>query len=415
MATTNRHRQTDTRSKSHYTVTDYNPGSSTPSSIDTGGSERLAFGDLKIIDDVYDKSYFAKKRAGQVVLHPMSLTRDARTSVESNWSFGPHPAWGTRVITGTMACEHSVPPSGGEWSAFHDNLTVAKDLALVKAYAKMKSPDVLLGVTLHEREKTLHMLKKPLASSAELAERIFARKLSLMRRGWTAARALAQAWLELRFGWRPLMYDISGIAKAATSVKPSSVTLLVARSGVNSEYNNSYADTTSSINGVTVDRRGSWSSKAKVSAGVLYRLRDVSEEVWRNHCLGLDLSSVPASLWDGLLLSFVADYYYAVGAWLSAITPNPLFEVMGNWVTTVERQQNDCHIVDARLTVNNSPVTTYHASGGSYYEVFEYVSREVGRSLPTAPPRIVIPLSFSKIVDQVALLVGGVNSRINRL
>lgn len=414
MVATTRHREYDRRAESKYIITDYLPGGSVYS-VQPGSTGRLGYGERKTFDDLPDPTYFKRKRNGEVILHPMVLTRDQRDSVDSNWYFGNHPQWGARRIVGSAACEVSLPPEGDGWDAIDDNLGNVKDLVLVKAYAKMKSPDLLLGVTLKEREKTLQMLRKPFHNSLELSKKMFSRKLSLMKRGLTAVQASAQAWLEYRFGWRPLVYEIAGVAKAASHVRPAAGALLVARSGHEMKFKDFYSGTVQWVGGTYVDRRGLWERTAQVSAGVIYTLNDVSEDEWKRHCVGLTLPHAPISLWDATPFSFVADYYFAVGAWLQAITPNPMFEVKGNWVTVKDRQRNFCEIEKAIINVGTAPATIFTQHGGSYLERIESVSRDVNLSLPQTPPRIAIPLSFSKIVDQAALIVSGISGNLGRL
>lgn len=416
MSSTTRHRATDTRTLSTYQISDYNPGSSTPSSVSSvTNSGRFGHGERKAVDDVPDPTYYKRKKKGEVVLHPFSLSKDVRESVDSSWSFGPHPTWGMRKIVGTAACEVSVPPSGALWTAFHDNIARVRDQALIGAYAKMKSPDALLAVSLHEREKTVQMLRKPFSASLELSKRIFGRKVALMRRGWTASRAAAQAWLEYRFGWRPLVSDISGTVKALTKSLPKRDTILVARSGRELKFEDFYSGSVSWVAGTVVTRRGTWTSKVQASAGVIYTLRDASEAELRAHYLGLDLYSVPSTVWEVIPYSFVVDYYVNVGAWLSAITPSPLFEVLGDWATVKEQQRHQHFIDRAELYVGTPPATLYTQTGGSYVESFDNVTREVGLGPPRSPTKIAIPLSFAQIVDQAALILGGVNSNLRRL
>lgn len=403
----NRTRKTDNYVPSQYIVTEYNPSGSVVAGGGTYTSGRQAGGSYKSIDDVYDKDYFKKRNRGEVVLHDMTLVNDRRTSEPSNWFFGTHPLWGARQITGDLACELALPPTGGGFDDFDSHLANAADLALVEAYAKMKSPDVLAGVIYRERGKTATMVRNPFERARDQAKRVLNRKAKLMSRGMAAGSALANAWLEMRFGWRPLIADIAGIAKAATHVRPPEETLLTTRGGTAFEFDGSYSNTYSWAHGVTVDRDGTWHSSAKASAGVLWTLGDVSEAEWRNHCLGLSLSHVPSTMWELMPWSFVWDYFNKAGMWLAAITPNPYFEVKGNWTTTVVKKRQTSNISSARLTVTPlgpHPETIYYAGGGSYSEEREFVTRVCNRSLPATPPMAGQPLSFSQTVDITTLL-----------
>ena len=163
-------------------------------------SGRYKSGTYKSIVDYPVKGYARRRAEGEVILNPVIITSQERSCIESNWTFGPHPVWGSRVMSGSLACEAHLKPD--EVVGFESDLLQAKAQALVEAYAKMNSPDVLLSVFYAERGKTLDMVRRPFSRTAELLESVIARKATLVRRGLTVAQAFAQAWLEYRYGWR---------------------------------------------------------------------------------------------------------------------------------------------------------------------------------------------------------------------
>lgn len=409
-----RYRFRDTRVQSSIRQVDYDPNGNLQT--DSSYSDvRKARGSFKSITDVRDPEYFAKKRRGEVVLHPVLIVTDDRETGTTSNEAGPHPGWGRRVITGDVAAMSNQAPSGAEVTQFWADVDTAKDLALIEAYAKMNQPDVLFSVFYAERGKTAAMLRRPFGKARDLTEQIFARKARLISRGYTAARALAQAWLEYRYGWRPTMMDIAGIAKAAGHKKPTVGQLLVQRGGKHLDRTINGSATTPFPGLTSLDLEYRWQFDANVNAGVCYRYRDLSEIEWRRRCLGLTLDQVPSHLWEVTPYSFVVDYFIKVGAWLQAITPNPDVIVEGNWVSAKTMNVNTNSVTRMLTHVTQNPVTDYYGSGGHYTEKLGRFERSVNSSLPTVPPMEVNSLSFAHSVDIAALLLGRIHGGLGRL
>lgn len=410
-----RYRQQDDRNPSVYTIQDFNPGSSSPSSVTIEDSGRKKSGTFKSISDIVTGGYNKRRRKGEIILNPVTIKSEKRDCVDSHWTFGEHPVWGRRLFDGSVACEWHTPPSG--MVGYDADVTLAKDLALIRAYANMNSPDVLSSVFYAERGKTLESVRHPLKAANDLLESIFSRRGSFVSRGMNVAKATANAWLELRFGWRPLMYDILGFVKASHDSQPPSGTVLVARGGQPPRVFKSHGLTSLvSPAGLTdAETEYDWSISTKVSAGVVYTLADLSQAAYKARCLGLNLSSVPAHVWEVIPFSFVVDWFVKVGDWLYATTPNPDVSVKGNWVSTKRVEDNSTVILNAHVHVNNSPATDYFQSGGSYQEHLEVFTREINRSIPSVPPMAGIPLSFSQQLDSAALIYQQVMKAFGKL
>lgn len=406
-----RYRFTDTTLKSFYEYDDYSiTGVKLGHTVIPCNNGTFREGFKKEIWDFPAKGYYTAKANGEVILHPVTISDVKYVSVPMDWFIGIHPVWGGRHQWGDLAAANFVLPNGGQWTQYQDSVANAKALALVEAYAKMNSPDVLLSVFYKERGKTAAMVRRPLEGASAHLERIFARRAKLLKRGLSLASATAQAWLELRFGWRPLMYDIAGIAQAALHEKPVAGRLLVARGGADVSYLESVYDTTTSYK-----KTHTWSSKDRASAGVLYSYRDLTESEWRAKCLGLNLRTVPAHLWEVMPWSFVVDYFVKVGLWLDAITPDPDVVVRGNWVSLKTDYVWKTDGLSADIFIPNPPPTNYHVSGGSYTVTGKVLKRVVNQPISSTPPVSATPLAFSQIVDIAALIFGKVRGGLGRL
>lgn len=394
-------------SQSKYTVSDYNPPcpgtlASQTVNINTG---RQASGTFETISDVVTPNFKKLKAQGAVIMNPVTKTTDTRESVESNWSLGCNPQWGKRTFAGTMACEWSDAPTRPSW--FDTRINDSKPFTLNRAYSNIAQSDFLALVTVAEAFKTATMIANPFARAEALIKQIVTRRDSLRKKGHTAARALATAWLEYRLGWKPLLYDIEGIWDAwiANTQYYDRPTRLVARSKNEIVYKDSQVYTPSRMSGLTgctFRRTMDW--KAKVTSGVLYELHEDSLEIATARRMGLRLSDVPASIWELVPFSFVVDRFVDVGNWLNAITPKPGCTVKGNWTTVTKTESNYHEVINAYVQVG-SPLTRYDATGGSYKETFVNYTRTVNGVQPFSPPVNPKDLTHQQSLDHAALLV----------
>lgn len=408
-------RKTDSRVPSRVDIKDYNPGSSTPASSSVVATpSRYSSGKLKVITDIPDSKYFTRRKKGEVVLNGVQILSSDIKSTIGHWQVGPHAVWGTRTIDGSCAAEAHVDIATKLPAYYLNDVSNAKSRALVEAYAKMKSPDVLLPVFWYEREKTLRMARRPFGNAIRLLDDIFARRARFLSRGYSLVQAIESAWLEARYGWRPTMYDLWGIAKAAAHKKPLVGSRLVARGGEYHAWKRTEVST--GTFGGPCDR--TWSIKTKIGAGVVYSVDDMTEAGWKRRCLGLTLDNVPSNIWEVIPFSFVVDWFYQVGLWLRAATPDPSIAILGNWISTVDdiEQETVMLPVTGTISIPPSPDVTYSLYGGdSYHQTDRNLNRECGIPLAPGPLKVETPLSFSNLLDGLFLLHGSVVGKLSKL
>lgn len=412
-----RYRKRDTEVQASYTVTNRD-GNGNLQDAGTVVSDNKKSGEFKGISDVTGTNWRAAKKQGTVLLNPVTIVSRHRTCTDSNWFFGPHTSWGSRSMVGAIAAiAHRNSSFSGRANAFAAMVDDAKNQALIEAYAKMKQPDVLASVAFAEREKTVATVhNRALKLADEKLNRVIDRRDSLVRKGMKHGKASAQSWMEFRFGFRPIIADMVGMMKAASRSRPKKGAVLISRGGVGDlklKDQNIAVESFPSLTSIT--RSTTWQFSARVNAGVIYVLRDLSSAEWFARCTGLGATTIPQHVWETVPLSWVADYFYDCGGWLAAATPDPDLIVKGNWVSTVYQEDNSTSLSDARCYVTLSPVTDYHQGGGSYFETLNTFTREVDRPFPMTPPRIVKPLSFSKTLDLAALTLGNINTKFGSL
>lgn len=390
-----------------YSGTGVYQGRTTVNPTYPGTSTRVTgAGTFRDITDNPVPGYFRRKKAGEVELHAVTLSRDEIRCEPVAWVFGPNPTWGRREYRGDVAADAHVPLNVPLWVL--GDVSRAQSQVIIDAYARMNSPDALALVTAAEAEKTANMMRAPLNGARTLAGKILTRKLSLIQRGLTASAAAAQAWLEYRFGWKPLLYDIEGIIEAASKQRPSPDDLLVSRAAIPVRWKSGRLSTTTVIPGLSqcdVDYEQSF--EAVVSGGVIYQVVDGSYAEFRSRSLGLSLRDVPSSLWELVPYSFVVDRFAAVGPWLQATIPNTSVRVRGSWVTTKKTTWERTDNIRARiLLASNLPAPRdLQNSGGSYSRLTVSTQRGVNPDISSVPVLNPRGLSAFQNIDHCALIL----------
>lgn len=229
----------------------------------------------------------------------------------------------------------------------HPNPGTLPKLALQKARGNVSASLMDLGVELGELKETLQMLRSPfkdLRKFCDLSDfRTIRRALTSYIRtgryasksGREAAKAATSTWMEARYGLRPLFNSIAAISELVSeglpSIRPDKIysahgsakaDVGTDRLGEKLIVNGSYTD----IYGhVTIDHR------QEAYAAVQYRYTDIPTLA---ELLGLAPQHIPEIAWELTRLSFVVDWFYGIGPWLSSLRIQPNVHILGNTVGT---------------------------------------------------------------------------------
>jgi hypothetical protein len=206
------------------------------------------------------------------------------------------------------------------------NTRLNSSAALVAARLKLKQGKVNLGVAFAERNATARML-------GDTATRI-AKALRATRRGdiREAARALGilhdvkkprgsnwtNHWLQLQYGWKPLLSDVYGAA-AALSKRPKDyfrVTAKAFRSDTDQWVD--LNPPTGSPSGLTNDGWG-YLTVADRERGVFARIDAIPDNDLVMSFTSLGLTNPLLIAWEVVPFSFVVDWAIPIGNWLDSL------------------------------------------------------------------------------------------------
>lgn len=362
-------------------------------------------GTNKTMVDVIGSEFKKQQARGTIVLNPMSLVNFERAAEPTSYLIGPHSVWGTRIVTGDQAAfiEPGVtdPLASGTWKQ------QLKDLALTQAYANVDPNVILGGELLATLDQSVGMLRRPFKGMSRLLGQMHKHKnRHLGKTAASEAKAIANAWLEYRYGWQPLLRDVSKIQDMAEHVRQNMTKRrLVARAHVEMpltktasfSHGGGIPQVDSAVGTVRSDRLLS------ADAGVIYdvSVRTVAQAM--EAAGGLRVYNGAATAWELVPWSFVADWFVNIGTWLQAVTPNPYITCRGNWVTEIEDKWIVLSSITGSTRISTSPATTYTGPLGGSTRHWNYVTRTVDQSLPYFPTAKPFGLSRLKQADAMAL------------
>lgn len=203
-----------------------------------------------------------------------------------------------------------------------DIVTDSRDATNEAIQRSLNYGQVLLYVSAAEAGKTLLLFKNLYTRLFTIVKDLYksVRKLNVI----ATADIIADVWLELRYGWRPLLFEIEGIAKALTVVRPN---------GIKSSYGLYKAPKrlhkTDSVflENVHVEVDGfltifdvtlSEFDDATRKTGFNYVNKPGSRNVDWKAIFGLDFESLASTAWELIPFSFIVDMFINIGNLLQA-------------------------------------------------------------------------------------------------
>lgn len=349
--------------------------------------------------DVVTPNYLGKIAKGIVINNPFE-------SYKRTYSYGGAGSY-TRNRIGTctgsttktetgdymLTATEGVLPRDPSWLIDVNNLTT---LALTEAYANVAPADIQSMVSIAEMRKTIGMIRKPLASMQRIYDTATRR-----RRGRSdVGNDASSTWLEVRYGWLPLMYDVEGVLKA-----------------ISRDYSERYVARGSQSGGTTSSETRKRSGllthydfdiielreeSVQVRAGVLYA-HDLKIQEYSKY--GATLSQVPAAAWELIPFSFVVDWFANVGDFVGAIIPQAGTSTLAAWTSVKREQVWTRTISNFKLGSSLSGSYTLSANPNGHWDrcVYNYYHRQT-RSRSDIGLRFDLNLTDKRVVDALALL-----------
>jgi len=372
-------------------------------------------GSCETMEDTVHPGWRRSSQLGVLVLGNMCLERQERSYSAGQIDFGPFggqsfigSAGDYQKVSGDLiASVERVAPLPYDSSA---DLPRMAEIALVKAMAKVNPSTVTSLEIFNDLDKTIRMLRRPLSGSRQLMKKIFKRSRKFSTRSARdLAKASSDAWLEYRYGWKPLILDCENVIDEVRNLSDS---IGVKRKVVRASVGNGESVRTQSFDRIPLSPGSNWDASGAVTvtqrvaahAGVIYetKFRGISDKACQ--IAGSRASDLPRSVWECIPYSFVVDWFFNVGSWLEAVTPKADTNVAGSWVTTVDSKRTVFAGSTIGATYNVPPMNRFVGTLGSSTVNWTRVTRVCNPSIPSSPTLTNVTLSRLHSVDAMALL-----------
>lgn len=345
--------------------------------------------------DVLIPNYYSRSKAGEVFNNPMTKVTQELITV---------PTMGSqKIISG--ATEYSVQTvmdlcytSGlAAPSTRAEEITRLKTQASTNAMAKVTSEKIQILATLGEIRETKELLANACFSLLRLRPLLIRYRDTLRKiyRSKGKKKLLAKlyidlenVWMQIRMGWRPFIYEVKSLHEALTNCEklPKRKTF---RAKAFTTISDARIGTSWTSNSRAVMGDKTYHEEYVVRAGVL------AEQRLNGFPDTFGLTKIPQTIWELTKLSWAIDYFFNVGEYIAAWTPDTLWTVRSAWFTEISLVTR----------VNKLRSATYAAAyppleNGSLTEVTKTVTRTPGTSLGiTFRPK----MNWAKYIDILAV------------
>lgn len=394
------------------------------------------WGKTDSMEDEVTVGYFAKARSGDALpVNPMIQEKYSIELTQDSCSFAFYDESKTPQLRATINFEGSlaaasyashIGSSGNKWfrtwastPSWPSDATV---LQAALANANSASFDLLTFAA--EFDKTNELVRRfgnrTLKRSRDILESMQRR----YRRREITYRAFSESWLEYRYGWRILMFDLEAMNESAERLIEG-----IQQRNRFSAYDEKTTEYTATNIGSVIKRFPSNVSYSSRLTGVQSsftqtRKRSVKAGVAVEH-LGQDMYMADplVTTWELVPFSFIADWFFTLGDAIKAHSPFASTNLLWSYVTTEDEQTT---VVTSGLEnldhLNSTFGTDYSVSEGIPESVatFKYLQYERQPQTPTISLETDINFDYKKALDLASLgpvlmsIVGGKLSTIRK-
>lgn len=215
----------------------------------------------------------------------------------------------------------------------------------------------------------------------------------------TQAESIANGWLALQYGWKPLLNDVYGACEALAQHELNPVyfgkeSAVCKRKSTNQVLTNLLPSNYKGVYSSLI----SGDDEYIVKYGCTYTVSSSSLSSFK----GLGITNPLLLAWELLPFSFVADWFLPVGKWMSSLDATAGLTFVSGYKTTLRRYSGNGLLLAGYVQNNGTRVNGAKRSNDSYVQM----TRSALTSFPGAPlPRFQNPLSLSHAASSVALLI----------
>lgn len=355
----------------------------------------------EITYDNVTENYKSRSLAGEVIMNDYKNTRlktytPIGTAVPWMWIYGVERPWYKFVCPITSIVNWSSVNFTTLGSAPIDSMA---QRTLKAAHAQVEEAAIQMLVTAAEFEKSVKTVTRVLGVMTNLLQKL-RRKEKLFRKGDLSLEALADAYLEFRYGLRPMYYDVLGAVEALQEFGEKQ------RSRFTATETWSDSDSFPQTQNVTTGNRGRWNVQHYSSNRVTVRSGCLAEWVMDGKTAAqlTGIAQWRESLWELVPFSFIIDWFADVGNTIAALSPKIYSNILGSWTIVEEHKVNNYMLTACTLTSGGFAISNKSAIAGMTGLRIEDTKTRYANPKISAIPSWDVRLSVAKIVDLLAII-----------
>lgn len=391
--------------------------------------------EYRFMTDVVTPRFHNRMRNGDIIMSPMSSTK--RRSEHIPLSINYYAEYLNSVtdptrrrleqMTGVISCrslgfadsswrvEPYALPAPTLFSESEKGLILQNTVS--KCWSKMSDAPLNSWAVIGELDETARTLVTTLLRVRNFLQLCFKKapkewhvyRAALRRQGiglnWRTLRRSKNCWLEMRYGLRPLVYDVRNAIAAFHRLGKKARRRFLVEDFYEKPIVYGTQNGTTDIISSQIQNRSYASVKLKVRAGLLADPKFDTQ----NLLTLLGTGEMAKGLWELVPYSFVIDWFSSIGSVLQAFAPTPYTTVLGSWATVTEE------VTTVRELLSGSENIPSNFNGwGRHVGVLEF-SGGHSRTTETSvlrvpnPPRAIMPMfrwnvSILKGVDLAGLV-----------
>lgn len=372
----------------------------------------LVSSETETMTDTVTPGFRKRVNAGEIIINPMEQVYDYMMSfprgfLKNAYTVVPGGSgnWGSDPSYRYWHFRCRVKVDGG--LAQHTNAAVpapkSRDTteeldAIANVYSKLQSAELDVALMVAEGSETLTYIRQlcrrimrliELATNrrtlAQVATRTWRRLRSLNKNYVWESKGIAEAWLEVRYAIRPLMYDIADAIEYFEKGNKRTGKRTTFRSKVQTTSTKEYLDESSSV-----------VVKYTYDVTTTARAGCIAERRLTSQLADLGFLNLAGVVWEKVKFSFILDWIINISGLLYMLNPKGTWSPLGAWVKVTQE-------------VTFSGTIRYDSLDGTSISVpIVGRRRSTHRSAVSGPPLTFISVNIDtfKMLDLAALARG---------
>jgi len=385
-----------------------------------------------VIEDSPTENYIRKLRGGVIMMNDYRKTEikihdnpcncawhyhyfkppnlsDKQDNIWTNYSSKRILDYSLDVLNSTSGPGTPPESQNYDWlmnSLSNYNVDSLVNKAILSVHAQLNSSDFQSLVSAAEIKKTVSTFTSVFRKVIRLIPMIlnYRRTLSnLSKRGVRRlSKDASRQWLELRYGVRPIAYDMRNLYKAINSIIDGHTRVrFYSKEEMDPlSYEISANTNNFSVGYLQYDYHSLSTRTVEASAGII---ADVDIEGLKRVTRPLGLSEITQSAWELVPFSFVVDWFFNVGNLISAWSPASSTRILGSYVTVRDSYKHLRSLEQFHDSRAGGYATVNVDHDGIFWEYDNVVTTRWSNPSVPAIPSLDINLDVAKVADLLAL------------